>query len=299
MAAIATSGIVVPSLVANKIWAKTQQTSVLARLSQAEPQKFGQSSIMTLTGDVKAELVGEGAQKSPTNPTFGNVTVTPHKLQVTVRMSDEVKWADEDYMLDVWNTCAERGAGALGRALDIVGIHKINPLTGQVAQSVTRGIVDTTNSVTVGNSDSPTNGIETAVSLVIAGGYTPNAAAFDPTFAFSVARERSAVTGQLYNPNLGFGIDMTNYNGLNAAVSNTVSAVNEAATATGMYAIVGDFSAFRWGVQREIGASVIEYGDPDGLGDLQRQNQIALRMEIVYGIGIADLNAFAKVIEEK
>ena len=49
------------------------------------------------------------------------------------------------------------------------------------------------------------------------------------------------------------------------------------------------------GVQRSIGAHLIEYGDPDGLGDLQRNNQIAIRAEIVYGIGIMDQNAFVKI----
>jgi hypothetical protein len=43
---------------------------------------------------------------------------------------------------------------------------------------------------------------------------------------------------------------------------------------------------------------MIEYGDPDGLGDLQRQNQIALRAEVVYGVGIMDLNAFAKITKK-
>ena len=47
--------------------------------------------------------------------------------------------------------------------------------------------------------------------------------------------------------------------------------------------------------ERSIGAHLIEFGDPDGLGDLQRANQIALRAEIVYGIGIMDMKAFALI----
>ena len=46
-----------------------------------------------------------------------------------------------------------------------------------------------------------------------------------------------------------------------------------------------------------MNAHLIEYGDPDGLGDLQRMNQIALRAEVVYGVGIMDLNAFAKIVK--
>jgi hypothetical protein len=42
---------------------------------------------------------------------------------------------------------------------------------------------------------------------------------------------------------------------------------------------------------------MIRYGDPDGQGDLKRNNQVAFRAEVVYGWGIADLNAFAKIVD--
>jgi hypothetical protein len=83
---------------------------------------------------------------------------------------------------------------------------------------------------------------------------------------------------------------------MNAAVSDTVSGKKELATAGKIIGFVGQFDAFRWGVQRDIRAHMIEFGDPDGLGDLQRLNQIAIRAEIVYGIGIMDIDAFAKVV---
>jgi hypothetical protein len=60
-------------------------------------------------------------------------------------------------------------------------------------------------------------------------------------------------------------------------------------------AIVGDFTAIRWGVQREVPIEVIRYGDPDGSGDLKRANQIALRAEVVYGYAIMDTDAFAVI----
>jgi hypothetical protein len=64
---------------------------------------------------------------------------------------------------------------------------------------------------------------------------------------------------------------------------DTVSGHPEAAD-TGNRAIVGDFkNGIRWGVQRDLPVELIRYGDPDGQGDLKRNNQIALRLEIVYG----------------
>jgi hypothetical protein len=36
-------------------------------------------------------------------------------------------------------------------------------------------------------------------------------------------------------------------------------------------------------VQRELPVELIRFGDPDGQGDLKRKNQIALRLEVVFG----------------
>ena len=84
-------------------------------------------------------------------------------------------------------------------------------------------------------------------------------------------------------PQLGLGTSMDSFLGLNAAVGDTVAGTPEA-TDTGVRAIVGDFaSGIRWGVQRELPVELIRFGDPDGQGDLKRSNQIALRLEIVYG----------------
>lgn len=130
--------------------------------------------------------------------------------------------------------------------------------------------------------------------MVISAGYTPSGIAMDPTLSFGLSTMRDT-TGRKIYPEIGFGQNVTNFLGMNAAISDTVSAKNEISKATNLLGIVGQFDAFRWGVQRSIGAHLIEYGDPDGLGDLQRNNQIAIRAEIVYGIGIMDQNAFVKI----
>lgn len=288
MSALTTSNITIPVTVADKIWAKALDNSTLATLAQAQPQKFGESKVMVLTSAPKAELVGEGGEKSPTPVEFATKTVTPRKLQVTVRVSDEVKWADEDYMLGVWETIEDACSTALGRALDLVGYHKLNPLTGAVAPSISEGVTDTANSATLSGTNYDA-AIEAAEGLVIAKDYMPNGVALSPAFAFGLKTQKDADGRRLY-PNMGDEFD-----GMKVAKSSTVNAP-EATVATGIKGIVGDFDAFKWGVQRNIGAKMIEFGDPDGLGDLQRMNQVAIRMEIVYGIGIMDLNAFAKIV---
>ena len=63
-------------------------------------------------------------------------------------------------------------------------------------------------------------------------------------------------------------------------------------------AYVGDFAhAFRWGYADQIPMEVIQYGDPDGQGDLKRTNEVVLRAEAWIGWGILCKEAFARVLK--
>lgn len=303
MAVLATSNITLPKNIADGMFSKAQTGSAVAALSGAEPQKFGEVTHMTLTGRPRAEYVGEGASKSSTNATFGTKIVSPHKVQVTQRFNEEVQWADEDYQLGILQTLADEGGLALARALDLGVFHGINPLTGAVIASIVAGdrITSTTNSVEVldgTGANAPLGSdleIEAAAGLVISDGYVPNGIAFDPTYAWTTATARYP-DGRKKYPELGLGVDVSTFEGLRASTSSTVSGVPEAAVATNVKAIVGDWSLLRWGVQRRIPVELIKYGDPDNQGDLKRMNQIALRLEVVYGWGIMDLDGFAKIV---
>lgn len=305
MATLATGSFSLPNHLVPGVWQKAQGQSVLARLSQAEPQEFGAQQYMTLTAPPRGEVVGEGVQKSNSTATFAPVVAIPRKVQVTQRFNQEVKWADDSRQLGVLQTMANLSGVALGRALDLIGIHGINPLTGTLLTGSPAKIIDTTNNVELVTATlaTPDQDVEAAVGLVLADGISPNGVAMDNGFAFSLATQRDLQGHKLY-PELGFGANATAFAGLAAAVSDTVRGGPEAVTATtGAYAsvnpnikvIAGDFSAFRWGVQVNIPLELIEFGDPDGLGDLKRANQIAIRSEVVYGIGIMSLDAFAVV----
>jgi hypothetical protein len=298
MAVLATSNITLPTNIAAGMFSKASTGSAVVALSGAEPQKFGSVTHMTLTGRPRAEYVGEGADKSPTNATFGTKVVTPHKVQVTQRFNEEVQWADEDYQLGVLQTLAEEGGLALARALDLGVFHGINPLTGNAISSIVVGdrIGTTTNSVeiTTATLTTPDLVIEQAAGLIIADGYMPNGIAFDPTYAWTVATSRYS-DGRKKYPELGFGGNVSTFESLNAYSSTTVSGLPEASANSNIKAIVGDWSLLRWGVQKAVPVELIKFGDPDGQGDLKRKNQIALRLEVVYGWGVMDLDGFATV----
>lgn len=303
MPALATGSFSLPKHLVPGVWSKAQGESVLARLSAADPQEFGEQQYMTLTAPPRGEVVGEGSQKSESTAQFAPVTAIPRKVQVTQRFSQEVRWADESRQLGVLKTMADLSGVALGRALDLIGIHGINPLTGALLAGSPAKILDTTNVVELTAGAKPDQAIESAVGLVLGDGLSPDGVAIDNGFAFSLATQRDSQGRKLY-PELGFGATATAFSGLNAAVSDTVRGGPEAVTpSTGAYrttnpnvkAIAGDFTAFRWGVQANVPLELIEFGDPDGLGDLKRQNQLAIRSEVVYGIGIMSLAAFAQV----
>lgn len=303
MAVLNTSSFSLPNHMVPGVWQKAQGESVLARLSQAEPQEFGVQQYMTLTAPPRGEVVGESVQKSESTATFAPVTSLVRKVQVTQRFSNEVKWADESRQLKVLQTMADLSGVALGRALDLIGIHGINPLTGALLSGSPAKILDSANVVEWAAASKPDQAVESAVGLVLDDSIAPNAVAFDNGFAFKLATQRDSQGRKLY-PELGFGSDVSAFSGLNAAVSDTVRGGPEALTAsTGAYrttnphvkAIAGDFTAFRWGVQINIPLTLIEYGDPDGSGDLQRKNEVAIRSEVVYGVGILSTDAFAVV----
>ncbi|MDR2108919.1 MAG: phage major capsid protein [Coriobacteriales bacterium] len=290
---LTTNNIVMPQEVAKGIWKKAQSGSVLAVLAASEPMKFGNSKIMVFDTFPRAEFVGEGSNKGPASANFTPRATSPHKAHVTVRFDEEVKWADEDHQLGVLSELGDSISVALARALDLGAIHGINPSTGTTTTTIIEKLTDTTNEVESG--DDAEIDLETAAGLVIDGGYTPNGIALDTAFAWDVATDRFP-DGRKKFPDLGLGIDVTNLLGVPASVSSTIGGLPEVAAGTGVKALVGDFEAFRWGVQRDIGIQMIEFGNPDGQGDLKRMNQVALRAEVVYGWAFLDLAAFAKIV---
>lgn len=294
MAVLATGDLELPDNIMTPWLGKVRGGSVLAALSPAEAQRFGKGKAMIFDSG-EAELVSEGGQKSSNDVTKTIQSVEPHKFQKTVRMNEEVQWADEDGQTDAIRQVLAQIQPALSRALDFGGIHGINPKTGAVAASITQKIAASTNVVTRAANDKPYANLDAADALVLADGFVPEGIALDPALAALFSQLRAGQTEQKLYPNFRLSTEVGELDGHRSSVSRTVGAVGVAAVASNILGIVGDFSAFRWGVQKQIGLEVIKYGDPDGQGDLKRNNQIAVRAEVVYGWGIGDLDAFALI----
>lgn len=295
MAILDTGDLNLPDQVLDPWLGKVQGGSTIAVLSNSIPMKFGNGTSMTF--DIgEAEYVGEGANKGSSDFTPTTVTTAPYKFHKTVRWTEEVMWADEDEQLGAVGQILDLIQPALSRALDFGVFHAINPTGGDAVAAMTQKLSDTTNSIEVAAA-APYTYLDAADTLVLADGFVPSDVAVDPSFAAAFSTLRGGNSEQKLYPNFRLSTAVSELDGHRSSVSRTVGAAGVAAAPTNVKAFVGDFSAIRWGIQRQIGLQLIEYGDPDGQGDLKRNNNVAFRAEVVYGWGIANLNAFTKIVD--
>ena len=289
--------VLMPRTIADGMITQARSTSTVAKLSGREPQKFGETEYITFNDFPKAEFIEEGAQKGSSKGGFGSVKAKPKKAQVTMRFNEEVQWASEDHQLSILGDLAGAGQIALSRALDLGLYHRVNPLTGLVIDGWTDNYLSKT-----ALSAELTAGVEAdavireAVGLLVKRSVptSVNGLALDPRLTWDLAELQTknadgSASGTQRYPQLGFGTGLESFMGITAAQGDTVSGSPEAATDTLVRGIVGDFqNGIRWGIQRELPIELIRFGDPDGGGDLKRFNQIALRLEIVYGWYVDD-----------
>ena len=294
MATLATGSLSIPKQKIAPWLGEIKGGSAVASLSAQTPMTFGEGESWTF--DIgEAEYVAEGAAKGASTVTSTSKTIKPFKFHKTLRFNEEVLWADEDRQLEVVDEILDLIQPALSRALDFGVFHEINPTGGAVVAAMNGGLTDTTNLVEYVATDKPYVSLDAADALVLADGYVPRDIALDPTYASKFSALRGVNSEQKLYPNFRLGLETSELEGHRASVSNTVRGLGVLAVDTKVMGFVGDFSAIRWGVQKQIGLEMIRYGDPDGGGDLKRNNQVAFRAEVVYGWGIADLNAFAKI----
>ena len=294
MATFATGSLTIPKQKLDPWLGKVRYGSAVAALSAQTPMTFGEGDVWSFSIG-EAEYVGEGAQKGASTVVATSKTVKPYKFHKTIRMNEEVMWADEDRQMGVVDQILAEIQPSLSRALDFGVFHEINPTGGAVVAAMNGGLTDTTNLVEYAAADKPYVSLDAADGLVLADGFVPRDIALDPSYAAKFSALRSTASEQKIYPNFVLGTEVSELDGHRAAVSNTVRGTGVLAVDTKVLGFVGDFSAIRWGVQKSIGLEVIRFGDPDGGGDLKRNNQVAFRAEVVYGWGIASLDAFSKI----
>lgn len=285
--ALDTTKIKLPRSVVLEMSRKAKDVSTIAALSTPIPQIFADADHMVFTGKSEAEVVAEGAKKSAYEQTIDFVQGKRVKLVTTTRVTDELKWADEDSRLAIVEAIQADQVAALGRAIDYVVYHAINPKTGEAVGGYT-SLVSQAKSVTAGE-DEVANIDAMADELVDS---EINGMALSRSFASSLRKLRVPATGQRLYPEVPLSLDVSDIDGIRAATSGTVDG-RLAASPTKVRAIMGDFDAIRWGMVRDAFSEIIEYGDPDNTGvDLKGSNMVAYRTESVFSYAVLDPKAF-------
>lgn len=284
------SKVKLPSNVVTTVINKVKDTSTIARLCPSTPQKFNDTTYLIFNPTSEAEVVAEGQKKGvyeiDTKPIVGKRV----KIVTTTRVSDELKWADEDNQLEIIDNIQADQTAAIARALDYVIYHGINPKTGEVMDGYTPLTTEAVQ-VTEDAKGDVTKDIDALTDALI--DYNFGAVALSRAYASKMRKLRVPSTGQRLYPEIPLTLNAGSVDGIDAVVSNTVSG-RLAKTPTGVDAILGDFSMIKWGMVRDMWAEVIEYGDPDGSGnDLKAYNEVAYRTEAMFAFAIIDPKAFA------
>lgn len=288
MPATNTSNIKLPVEIAKDLVSKVADTSVIQSLSASSPAIFANRASILFTQDPEAEVVGESTQHSSQTVGLKPVDHIIKKLSVTVRFSDEVKWADEDSQLQIVDAIVDKSAAAIGRGLDYLVFHALNPATGMPATGLT---ALTAGATAVTATTDPAADLD-ALADAVDPGYSISGIGLSKAYASSLRKVRVKNTGLRMFPEIPINLNTGVVDGLAAATSNTVSGAL-AKTATKVLAVMGDFNLIKWGIVRDINIETIETGDPDGLGDLKRLGQVAYRAEVVYSYAVIDPKGFA------
>lgn len=288
MAAL-TAGTKFPTELVREMFDATKGHSALAKLSGQTPIAFSGNTVFVFSVDGEASVVGEGGAKPAGSTTVNPVVIKPIKLVYQSRVTDEfLKCADEKRLEHLRNH-AEGFAKKIGRAIDIIAIHGIDPASKQTLSGVKSFDSEVKNLVSY-NASKPDDNLDDAAALLQDG--TVTGIALAPAFASAMGKMKA--NGAYLYPEYRLGKNPETFDGLASDVNNTV-AFNDSDDK----AIIGDFAnAFKWGFAEDVTFEVIEYGDPDGAGrDLKRYNEVLLRSEAYIGFGILDADAFAMVTD--
>ncbi|MCI5918155.1 MAG: phage major capsid protein [Roseburia sp.] len=270
---------------------KVAGKSSLAKLAGTMPIPFNGAEIFTFSMDDEVNIVAENTVKAAGAISVAPIKVVPVKIEYGARVTDEFMYATEEKQLDILKAFNEGYAKKVARALDIMAMHGVNPRSKEASALIGTNSFDTNTGVTTVTYDSTKieENIETAIAA-ISEAYDTTGMAMSKDFSSTLASLK--VNGVKQYPELAWGANPGNVNGLPVDVNSTVSF-----NSSKDKAIVGDFAnAFKWGYSKEIPLEVIQYGDPDQSGkDLKAYGQVYLRCETYIGWGILDATAFSRI----
>ena len=296
MATKTTSGTLFKPELVTELFNKVKGHSSLAKLCGGSPMPFAGTDTFVFTMDGEAAIVGEGAQKPAGDAALTSVTIKPIKFVYQHRVTDEFIRMSEEKQIPYLRAYADGFAKKIARGMDIAAMHGVNPATGSASAIVGtnsfQGTVTDAGHIITYNSSTPDDNIDAAVGAIQTSDGIVTGIAMAPAMGAAIGAMKMTDSGAAMYPEFRFGGNPAAFGALASDINSTVAfGANQK-----LRAIVGDFAnAFKWGYAENITLEVIQYGDPDGQGDLKRTNEIVLRSEAYIGWGILDANSFALI----
>ncbi len=293
MADILSKGSKFDPILVKELFDKVKGKSSLAALSDQTPIAFNGQKEFIFTMDDEVDLVAENGKKTRGSVSLAPVIIVPVKIEYGARISDEFLYASEEEQIEILRNFSDGFAKKTARGLDIMAFHGVNPRAKTASALIGTNHFD--NGVTVVAQDSkspktPDALIEDAIAAVQGNEYDISGLTMAPSFRADLAKMVDTSGRKIY-PDLAWGNAPSQMNGIQTVTNNTVSF-----NSSKDLAVVGDFSAFKWGYSKEIPLEIIEYGDPDNSGqDLKGYGQVYIRAETYIGWGIMDKSAFAVI----
>lgn len=297
MATITTSTNMFPEELVSDVFSKVAGHSSIAKLSTQKPIPFAGTEQFVFSMDGEVSIVGEGANKPAGVAAWTPVTIRPIKMVYQHRLTDEFVKLSEEAQIPYLQAFTDGFAKKMARGLDIAAFHGKNPADGAVVAGLAQNNFDALAGQITFDASAPDDNIDAAVQAIVAAGGQVSGIAMAPAFGAALAQVK--VNGVVQFPEYRFGQNPGTFYGMGSDVNNTV-AFGTASTsgAVNDMAILGDFqNALRWGYAANIPIEIIQYGDPDGQGDLKRMNQIVLRAEAYVGWGILDAASFKRITQ--
>ena len=292
--AVLAKGSLFPVELEKTLFNKVKGHSSLVKMSASEAVPFCGKDIFTFSFTNHLAVVGESGDKPVGDASIVAKTIKPIKVVYQERVSDEFMYAAEEKQIEYLQAFTDGFAKELGRGLDIMALHGFNPNTNTAASTIIGNNhfdyeIQEANTIAYAAANADTN-IDDAVAKVEGAEYEVNGCIIAPVVRSDLAKLTTSGKGRAY-AEFAFGgcPDKLGAMTLDSNATVSVNGGNDRA-------YVGDFkNCFRWGIAKEIPLKVIEYGNPDGQGDLQAKNQVVLRAEAYIGWAIMDNAAFAKV----
>lgn len=294
MSKITTSGTLFKPELVTEMFNKVKGHSSLAKLSGSTPIPFAGIDSFVFTMDGEASIVGEGGQKPAGEANFAPVTIKPIKFVYQHRLNDEFVKLSEEKQLPYLEAFSDGFSKKIARALDIAAFHGINPYDKQTSSTVGDNCFDkAVTEEVIFVEATPDDNIDEAVKPIQANDGVVTGIAMAPAFGSALGAMKTKDSNLSIYPEFRFGANPESFGGMKSDINGTVVFGQSKDRA-----IVGDFeNAFKWGYAEEVPLELIEYGDPDGQGDLKRSNQVVLRAEAYIGWGILDSGSFVRIVD--